>query len=63
MIRLSEAQETVATSKSNLRFKPNLNDLKEVDDSEGDEDQSGDGDMMENEGSESELEDDINEKN
>ena len=63
MIRLSEAQETVATSKSNLRFKPNLNDLKEVDDSEGDEDQSGDEDMVENEGSESELEDDMNGKN
>jgi hypothetical protein len=37
--------------------------LKEVDDSEGDEDQSGDDDMVENQGSESELEDDINGKN
>ena len=37
--------------------------MKEADDSEGDDDQSGDEDMEENEGSESELEDDMNGKN
>ena len=62
MIRLSEAQETVAASKSNLRFKPNLKDLKEVDDSEDDEEQSGDDNMEIGDGSESELEDDMNGK-
>ena len=61
MIRLSEAQETVAASKSNLRFKPNLKDLKEADDSEEEEGLS-DEDMSGEEGSESELEDDMNGK-
>ena len=62
MIRLSEAQETMAASKSNLRFKPNLKDLKEVDDSEDDEEQSGDENMEIGDASESELEDDMNGK-
>ena len=54
-------RETVASSKSNLRFKPNLKDLKEADDSEEEEGLS-DEDMSGEEGSESELEDDMNEK-
>ena len=61
MIRLSEAQETVAASKSNRRCKPNLKDLKEVDDSE-DEDGLSDEEVSGGEGSESELEDDMNGK-
>ena len=56
-----EAQETVAASKSNLRFKPNLKDLKEVDDSE-EEDGLSDEEVSGGEGSESELEDDMNGK-